>query len=87
MTKSDTVLTCVDDSGAVGEFYALDRKMWKELRKVQGKDKGKPYTVPNTGAQKGIIRLPSFCTGKQIRIFVEVDDDTTSSSNFEEVSE
>lgn len=85
MTKADTILRCVDDSGAVGEYHALDKQKWREVRKVQGDEKGKPYTVPDKGAHKGIIRLPAYCIGKQIRIFVEAEDDTDSVS--EEVSE
>jgi hypothetical protein len=68
MTKTDPILTCTDDSGAKGEFYALDRSIWRELRRVQGKDKGKPYIIP----ENGIIRLPKQFKKQKIRIFVEI---------------
>lgn len=74
MTKTDPILRCVDDTGAEGEYYALDRSKWREVRKVQGKDKGKPYTVPDNG----VIKFPSFCVGKRLRIFVEdINDNST----------
>lgn len=80
MTKSDPVLRCVDDTGAKGEFYALDRGNWREIRKVQPKaEKGKPFTVPTNG----IFRFPSFCKGKQVRIFIEVEDADSISENSE----
>jgi hypothetical protein len=86
MTKTDTVLRCVDDSGAEGEFYALDRAKWREVRRVHGKDKGKPYTVP----ENCIIKLPVAYKNKQLRIFVEImgdgDGDNTD-CNTEEISE
>jgi hypothetical protein len=71
MTKTDPILRCVDDSGAEGEYYALDRAKWREVRKVQKEDKGKPFVIPPSGN----IRLPSFTIGKQVRIFAEVSDD------------
>lgn len=70
MTKSDPILRCVDDSGATGEFYALDRKTWREIRKSQGENKGKPFEVP----ESGIIRLPCWAAHKKLRIFVEAED-------------
>ena len=71
---TNNLLRCVDDSGAEGELYALDRGKWRELRRTQGKDKGKPYSI----SENQILKLPSFCIGKKIRIFVEETDDSSN---------
>lgn len=68
MTKIDKILRCIDDTGAEGELYALDRDKWRELRKVQGDEKGKPYIIPKTG----LIRFPTIFKNCEIRVFVKV---------------
>lgn len=68
MTKTDKILRCVDDTGAEGELYALDRGKWRELRKVQGAEKGKPFTISETGW----VKLPKVFKNHEIRIFVKV---------------
>ncbi len=68
MTKTDKTVQCIDNTGAKGEYHLLDKGEWREIRKIQGETKGKPYIVPKTG----IIRLPSMCIGKELRVYVEV---------------
>ena len=71
MSQNDPILECIDNTGAKGEYTALAKDNWREVRKVEGASKGKPFVVPESGN----IRLPKFCRGKQIRIFVEVVED------------
>lgn len=68
MTKTDKILRCVDDTGADGELYALDRDKWRELRKVQGNEKGKPFTISETGW----VKLPKVFKNHELRIYVKV---------------
>lgn len=68
MTKTDQTIECIDNTGAKGEYHLLDKSEWREIRKVQGKDAGKPYIVPKNGK----ITLPSFCINREVRIYVEV---------------
>lgn len=81
MTKTDKILRCVDDTGAEGELYALDRDKWRELRKVQGDEKGKPYVIPPTGQ----IRFPLVFKNLEIRVFVKVNK--FSKAELEELAE
>lgn len=72
MTKTDPDLQVIDNTeeDVSGEAHILFCDQWKEVRKVQGKEKGKAYTVPDNG----IIKLSKQYIGKKIRIFVEVGD-------------
>jgi hypothetical protein len=77
MTKTDPVIRCTDDTGAEGEYYLLDRKIWKEARKVQGKEKGKPYTI----LENGTVILSRIYAGKGVRIFIKEDDEDGNSED------
>lgn len=70
MTKTDKVVRCIDDTGAEGEYTMLDRGKWKELRKVQGADKGKPYSVQ----ENGTIIISRLYAGKEVRIFIKEEE-------------
>ena len=74
------MLRCVDDSGANKELYALDRSAWREVRRIQGKNKGKPYVLP----ENCVIRLPAIYKNRQLRIFVENEEDVDG--NYTDVS-
>jgi len=71
MTITDPDIQIINntDEDASGEAHVLFCNKWKEVRKVQGKDKGKPYEVP----ENKIITLSKEYIGKKVRIFVEVD--------------
>lgn len=69
ITDPDVQIINNTDEDASGEAHVLFCNKWKEVRKVQGKDKGKAYVVPDNK----IITLSKEYVGKKIRIFVEVD--------------
>jgi hypothetical protein len=74
MSKKTKDLICLDDSGAKNEFYALSKGGWIELRRTQGEDKGKPYTVSDSLQVN--IRFSKEDVGKQLRVYIEkVEDD------------
>jgi hypothetical protein len=67
MTKTDPIIICLDDTGAEGEYTALDRKVWRELRKVQGIDKGKPLMIQENGR----LQLGREFSGYEVRVFIK----------------
>jgi hypothetical protein len=67
MTKTDPIIICLDDTGAEGEYTSLDRKVWRELRKVQGIDKGKPLMIQENGR----LQLGREFSGYEVRVFVK----------------
>jgi hypothetical protein len=73
MTKKDKTLTCIDESGARFEFYALDKAGWREYRRSTGDEKGEPLVIPNDRFVG--IRFPVGTEGKQLRIYYEVGEE------------
>ena len=71
MTKTDPTIQIIDNTqeDVRDEAHILFCNKWKEVRKVQGKEKGMAYEVPDTGK----IALSKQYIGKKVRIFVEVD--------------
>jgi len=55
-----------NNAGSEGEFYALDKTKWQELRKIKGIEKGKPYNVLNGG----LIKISEKYSNMEVRIFV-----------------
>jgi len=70
MTRTNPDLQIIDntDEDASGEAHVLFCSKWKEVRKVQGKEKGKPFAVPESRN----ITLSTEYIGRKIRVFVEV---------------
>lgn len=65
--KLNSNVRCVDDSGAEGEFYLLDRSFWKEVRRVQGEERGQPFIVQ----KNGIIKLSRDFEGLEVRVYIK----------------
>lgn len=49
------------------EYLLLNKKIWKDVRKSQGEDKGKPYVV----TESCLIRFPMICKNKRVKIYVK----------------
>jgi len=65
--KLNSNVRCVDDSKAEGEFYLLDRGIWKEARKIKGNERGQPFIVQ----KNGIIKLSRDFEGLEVRIYIK----------------
>lgn len=70
MTKTNPDIQIINNTeeDASGEAHVLFCSKWKEVRKVQGKDMGKPFVVP----ENRNITLSKEYIGKKVRVFVEV---------------
>lgn len=73
MAKTDKSIQSIDNRNEnfSDEAHILFCNKWKEMRKVQGEEKGKAYEVPEQGIVS--IRFNKMYIGKKLRIFVEVD--------------
>lgn len=65
--KLNSNVLCVDDSGAEGEFFLLDRSIWKEARKIKGDERGQPFIVQ----KNGIIKLSRDFEGLEVRVYIK----------------
>ena len=55
-----------------GEAIVLFCDFWEEIKRVQGKDAGKPYIVPESGVIS--IRFPPEYIGKPVKVFTKKHD-------------
>lgn len=68
----EEVKTALDYKNNIGtiecaEYLLLNKKIWKDVRKSQGEDKGKPYFV----TESCLIRFPMICKNKRVKMYVK----------------
>jgi len=49
------------------EYILLNKNTWKDVRKSQGDDKGKPYVV----TESCLLRFPIICKNKPVKIYAQ----------------
>jgi len=67
--------------------YKLSKGHWRDIRKSQTTDRGKPFTVIKDKIG-GIIWMPVICRNKRVRIYIErCESDKEEANNERDINE